>query len=67
MMSAFHIWKDDPPPINAKVLAKYILDEAWREVTTCKRGCCVYDYFGYTMLLPAYWKELPAPPTGDEK
>lgn len=57
-MSAFHIWKDDPPPRDIDVLAKYeLLDKDWQNVHTCRRGCCVYQD-GITMILPKYWKEV---------
>ena len=57
-MSAFHIWKDDPPPRDTEVMAKYnLLDTKWQRVRTCKRGCCV-SRDGYTMILPKYWKEV---------
>ena len=61
-MSAFHIWKDDPPPPETWVLAKYALTgpaitAEWQRVRTCKHGCCVSDGW-FNLNLPKYWKEL---------
>lgn len=55
-MSAFNIWAENPPPTSTSVLAKYKLTEPWQSLRTCRRGCCVYDSEGVTMLLPKYWK-----------
>jgi len=73
-MSAFHIWKDDPPPRDTLVMARYRLasmDEKWQLVRTCKRGCCVFpepnDGMG-SQILPKYWREFvpdQSPPQHD--
>lgn len=55
-MSAFHIWRDDPPPRSTFVWARYRLAEKWHLVKTCRRGCCVYDGMG-TLILPRFWRE----------
>jgi hypothetical protein len=56
-MSAYHIWREDPPPRSAYVWAKYsLIGDSWQLVKTCKRGCCVYS-LGVSMTLPAYWRE----------
>lgn len=54
---AFHIWRDDPPPRDTYVWARYTLtQDKWQMVKTCKRGCCVYA-FGCSMVLPKFWAE----------
>ncbi len=56
-MSAFNIWRENPPPRDTWVWAKYSLTrDQWQLVKSCKRGCCVYKY-GETMFLPKYWRE----------
>ncbi len=67
-MSAFHIWKDDPPRRETVVMAKWSLTGHggnWQIVKTCARGCCVFDYpvsvMG-AMILPKFWRE----PTSEE-
>lgn len=61
-MSAFHIWRDDPPPRSTIVWAKYkLIGDNWQLARTCKRGCCVSMGYG-SMILPKYWRE----PTSDE-
>lgn len=57
-MAAFNIWKENPPPRNTDVLAKYELTKGeWQLVRTCNHGCCVSRH-GYTMVLPKYWREV---------
>lgn len=58
-MTAWTIWREEPPPRDAWVQAKYRLGDAPQVVKTCKRGCCVYGIAG-SMMLPAFW--LPATP-----
>lgn len=72
-MSAFNIWRENPPPRETIVMAKYALtagsrgewSATWRPFRTCKRGCCVFplpsDDMG-SMVLPKYWRE----PTAEE-
>ena len=67
-MSAFNIWKENPPPRDTVVMARWALtgDEhqtRWFPVRTCKRGCCMYDLPApsYGPLINAkYWREPPA-------
>jgi hypothetical protein len=47
-MTAWTIWREEPPPRDAWVQAKYRFG-----------GCCVYGIAG-SMVLPAFW--LPATP-----
>lgn len=50
-------WKQYPPPKNMWIWAKYQCNndnESWQLLKTCKRGCCVYSYFG-NMILPSLW------------
>lgn len=55
-MSAFNIWRDNPPLPSTWVWAKYSLTrDDWQMVKSCKRGCCVYS-FGVNLMLPKYWK-----------
>lgn len=67
-MSAFNIWRENPPPRETVVMAKYALtagqrgewSATWQLVKTCKRGCCVHPYPSDGMgslLLPKYWRE----------
>lgn len=66
-MSAFNIWRENPPPRDAVVMARWALTglfaASWQLVKTCKRGCCVHPYpsdgMG-SMTLPKYWRE-PTP------
>lgn len=72
-MSAFNIWRENQPPRETVVMAKYALTAGqrgewaatWQLVKTCERGCCVHphpnDGMG-SMLLPKYWRE----PTAEE-
>lgn len=69
IMSAFNIWRDNPPPRETIVWARYALTAGargewaatWQLVKTCKRGCCVNTYpSGMGSLLPKYWRE-PTP------
>lgn len=71
-MSAFNIWRENPPPRDTVVMAKYALTgdkwvAQWQLVRTCKRGCCVYavpsDGMG-SMILPKYWREASVKEAG---
>jgi hypothetical protein len=55
-------WYTTPPPKNTAVLAKWSLDDKWREVETCGRGCCVSDSSG-CMILPNFWKYPESQPS----
>jgi hypothetical protein len=56
-MSAFNIWRENPPPRNTWVWAKFKLTkDKWIMVKTCKRGCCVY-HFGEALILPKFWRD----------
>jgi hypothetical protein len=69
-VSAFNIWKENPPPRETLVMGRYALTGTghatrWALYRTCKRGCCVFpapnDGMG-SMVLPKYWRE----PTANE-
>lgn len=50
-------WPDSPPPKDTKVSACWSITQEPIEVTTCKRGCCVY-FAGHSMVLPNWWKPV---------
>lgn len=67
-MSAFNIWRENPPPRETVIMVKWALtgdtwSAQWQRVKTCKRGCCVRaepnDGMG-SFVQPKYWRE-PTP------
>lgn len=40
-------------------MACWSITEKPIEVSTCKRGCCVY-FAGHSMILPNWWKPVAA-------
>jgi len=56
-MTVWNIWKEEAPPIDTFVKAKYKFDDNPVIVKTCRRGCCVSNWCG-SLLLPSFW--IPA-------
>lgn len=48
-------WSQERPARDTWVWMKFSLEDEWRLVKTCKRGCCVYSELG-TLILPNFWK-----------
>ena len=49
-------WKEETPPRQTWVAARYGVMEPDHIVKTCKHGCCVIDPGCGCMMLPSYWR-----------
>lgn len=53
-MTAWNIWREEPPPPGTWVRAKYRFGDEPQTVQTCRHGCCVQSWLG-SMTLPSFW------------
>lgn len=49
-------WRDEAPPAQTWVVARYREDGEDNTVKTCKYGCCVHSPVCGSMILPAFWR-----------